>query len=334
MWNINDLKRESFVDDGQWWTAVNANVTATNSWKSSVADLASLPTVWNTTGDIRQTLDDGSLYRWDGAAWQSYTTWGSGDVVWPASATDNAIARYDSTTGKLIQNSSATIDDNGRISSVWLTATNSVNFTKGADIASATTTDIWAATGNYLDVTGTTTITGLGTVQAGTQRIVRFTWALTLTHNATSLIIPGGSNITTAAWDVAHFVSLGSGNWRCVAYTKADGAWYINIPQNSQSAAYTTVLSDAWKHIYHPSADTTARTFTIDSNANVPYPIGTAITFVNDTSGWVITIAITSDTLVLAGAGTTWSRTLAANWVATAIKVTSTRWIISGTWLT
>lgn len=109
---------------------------------------------------------------------------------------------------------------------------------------------------------------------------------------------------------------------------------YLNIPQNSQSAAYTTVLADAGKHIYHPSADTTARTITIDSNANVAYPIGTALTFVNDTSAGTLTIAITSDTLVLAGAGTTGSRTLAANGVATAIKVTSTRWIISGTNLT
>lgn len=106
---------------------------------------------------------------------------------------------------------------------------------------------------------------------------------------------------------------------------------YLNIPQNSSSAAYTTVLADSGKHIYHPSADTTARIWTIDSNANVAYPIGTAITFVNDTSGGVITIAITSDTLVLSGAGTTGSRTLAANGIATAIKVTSTRWIISGT---
>lgn len=40
---------------------------------------------------------------------------GSGDVVGPASAADNAITRYDSTTGKLIQNSSATVDDNGTI---------------------------------------------------------------------------------------------------------------------------------------------------------------------------------------------------------------------------
>lgn len=110
--------------------------------------------------------------------------------------------------------------------------------------------------------------------------------------------------------------------------------WYLNIPQNSQSANYTTVLADSGKHIYHPSADTTARTITIDSNANVPYPIWTAITFVNDTSAWVLTIAITTDTLVLAWAWTTWSRTLARNGVATAIKVTSTRWIISWTNLT
>ena len=106
------------------------------------------------------------------------------------------------------------------------------------------------------------------------------------------------------------------------------------ILQNSQSAAYTLVLTDAGKHIYHPSADTTARTWTIPANASVAFPIGTAITFVNDTSAGTITIAITTDTLVLAGAGTTWSRTLTANWIATAVKVTSTRWLISWTNLT
>jgi hypothetical protein len=94
---------------------------------------------------------------------------------------------------------------------------------KGADIASATTTDIGAATGEFVDVTGTTTITGLGTVAAGIVRTVRFTGALTLTHNATSLILPGGANITTAANDRAVFRSLGSGNWLCVMYVKASG---------------------------------------------------------------------------------------------------------------
>lgn len=109
---------------------------------------------------------------------------------------------------------------------------------------------------------------------------------------------------------------------------------YIPLTQNSKSAAYTTVLSDAGKHIYHPGADTTARIWTIDSNANVAYVIGTCITFVNDTSAGVITISITSDTMILAGAGTTGSRTLAANGIATACKMTSTRWIISGNGLT
>lgn len=109
---------------------------------------------------------------------------------------------------------------------------------------------------------------------------------------------------------------------------------YLAIPQNSQSADYTAVLTDSGKHILHPSADTTPRTFTIPANASVAYPIGTAITIINQNAGGVITVAITSDTMRLAGAGTTGSRTLAANGVATAIKITSTEWIISGTGLT
>lgn len=113
-----------------------------------------------------------------------------------------------------------------------------------------------------------------------------------------------------------------------------DAKGAAGIPQNSQSAAYTLVLSDANKHILHPSADTTARTFTIPANASVAFPIGTAVTFVNQNGAGVITIAITSDTMRLVGAGTTGSRTLAANGMATALKITSTEWIISGQGLT
>jgi hypothetical protein len=90
---------------------------------------------------------------------------------------------------------------------------------KGSDIASATTTDIGAVEGLMHDITGTTTIAGLGTVRAGIIKVLKFEGALTLTHNATSLILPGGANITTADGDVAMFISEGSGNWRCVAYT-------------------------------------------------------------------------------------------------------------------
>ncbi len=310
-------------------------------------------------------------------------------------------------------------------------------FAGDGTIASATTTDLSTVNDGDITVSGTTTITGFGTLTAGIKKILTFSGALTLTHNATSLILPGAANITTAAGDVAIMRSLGSGNWKCISFTRAaslpttsadiqvqlatafttggtataftltpapaitanaanqrfrvkfnaaagttptlavsgltalnlkykdsagtkqaitstqvpsgwisdvenDGTdWVVlsvagiaGIPQNIRSAAYTTVLADANTHILHPSADTTARTFTIDSNANVPYPIGTAITFVNQNAAGVVTIAITTDTMRLAGAGTTGSRTLAANGIATALKITSTEWIISGTGLT
>jgi hypothetical protein len=107
---------------------------------------------------------------------------------------------------------------------------------------------------------------------------------------------------------------------------------HLGIPQNSKSTAYTTVLADAGKHIYHPASDANPRTFTIDSNANVAYPIGTAITFINRTSQSV-TIAIASDTMTLAGTTSTGSRGLAQNGIATVVKVETTEWIISGTGL-
>jgi hypothetical protein len=97
------------------------------------------------------------------------------------------------------------------------------NGIKGADIASATTIDLGASTGNFVDVTGTVTITGLGTANSGISRKVRFTGALLLTHNATSLLLPTAANITTVANDTAEFVSLGSGNWKCLWYQRYDG---------------------------------------------------------------------------------------------------------------
>ena len=109
-----------------------------------------------------------------------------------------------------------------------------LNEAQGANIASATTTDIGAATGNSLTVTGTTTITGLGTVQAGTRRIVTFSGILILTHNGTSLILPTAANITTAVGDVATFVSLGSGNWFCASYQRASGAALVGGGTDTQ----------------------------------------------------------------------------------------------------
>jgi hypothetical protein len=74
---------------------------------------------------------------------------------------------------------------------------------------------------------------------------------------------------------------------------------------------------------------------TIPANSSVAYPTGTVLTFINDASAVVnVQIAITTDTLQWASGGTTGTRTLARYGVATAVKVTSTKWVISGTGLT
>lgn len=146
--------------------------------------------------------------------------------------------------------------------------------------------------------------------------------AKAITKNGTTALVAGdipASAMVEITYDGTEFI-LGT-----------VGASVTTIAQLSKSANYTTVLADAGRHILHPTADNNARTFTIDSNANVAYPIGTAITFVNQIN--TVTIAITSDTLTLAGAGSTGSRTLAANGIATALKIETTNWIISGTGL-
>lgn len=160
----------------------------------------------------------------------------------------------------------------------------------------------------------------------------------TLTHSSGLLTASGAFSVGTSNAITAGTIELGAASDTTISRDSAgviavEGVpLYSNIPQNSQSTAYTTVLSDAQKHLLHPTADNNARTFTIAANASVAYPVGTAITFINEIN--TMTIAINSDTLVLAGSGSTGSRTLAAMGMATAIKKTTTSWIISGSGLT
>ena len=111
-----------------------------------------------------------------------------------------------------------------------------------------------------------------------------------------------------------------------------DAVGFRNTPVNSQSAAYETVLADSGKTILHPVADDNARIFTIPANSSVAYPVGTVISFVNLQN--TVTIAITTDTMYLANDGDTGDRTLAEYGMASAMKVASTTWIISGNGLT
>ena len=156
--------------------------------------------------------------------------------------------------------------------------------------------------------------------------------AFTSAGSSGQFVISGGAGAPTFTSTPA-LGTPASGNLSSCTADGTDAVGFRNIPQNSQSAAYTLVLADSGKHIFHPVGDNNARTFTIPANSSVAYPIGTALTFINMAVANV-TIAITTDTLTLSPAGTTGSRTLATNGSATCIKITSTSWLISGSGLT
>ncbi|MBS0257266.1 MAG: hypothetical protein JSR13_06065 [Proteobacteria bacterium] len=112
-------------------------------------------------------------------------------------------------------------------------------WTGASSIASGTTTDLSTVKGTYVSVSGASTITSLGTAKAGWIKHVRFTGTPTLTHNATSLILPGGSNISVSAGDTAIFVSEGSGNWRCAEYYSSFAKTFMD--DSNGASAFNTL---------------------------------------------------------------------------------------------
>lgn len=136
------------------------------------------------------------------------------------------------------------------------------SYAQGADIASATTINLNTATGDYIHVTGTTTITTV-TLAQGQERTIVFDDALTFTNGA-SLLLPGAANITTAAGDTAVLRGEASGVVRCISYTpKAlsvaelkllDGLTEIASQSTQETGTSTTALVVTGRQQYHPSA--------------------------------------------------------------------------------
>jgi hypothetical protein len=156
---------------------------------------SSNPTTDNQGGPLQVGMlywnTGGTLKIYDGVAWQSYS---------PATG-------LTPTNNLSDVNSARASKDNISV--------------HGADIASTATVNLETATGDLVDVTGTTTITAI-TLNEGHERTVRFTGALTLTNGA-SLVLPGGANITTVAGDFAVFRGYAAGVVRCVDYTPVNG---------------------------------------------------------------------------------------------------------------
>lgn len=207
----------------------------------------------------------------------------------------------------------------------------------GPNTASTTTFTLPAAdgtNGQFLSTNGSGTLSFASSSQtypgAGIANSTGSAWGTSYTTTGSGTVV---ALATSPTFITPLLGTPTSGTLSNCTVDGTDSVGFRNIPQNSQSAAYTLVLADAGKHIFHPSGDANARTYTIPANSSVAYPIGTAITFINMTSQ-VVTIAITSDTMYLSSAGTTGSRSLAQYGSATAIKITSTNWLISGSGLT
>lgn len=171
------------------------------------------------------------------------------------------------------------------------TLTSALNEAPIVTLASASTVNIGAASANTISISGTTTITALGTIASGAVRQIVFQGVLTLTHNGTSLILPTAANITTAAGDIAEFVSLGSGNWRCTGYTRASGLALAGGGGGSafspviteSTTARTLALTDAGAFIRFTSASASA--CTIPPQASVAWPADAEVYIYRDVAG-------------------------------------------------
>jgi hypothetical protein len=120
-----------------------------------------------------------------------------------------------------------------------------------ASIASAGTTNVLGSTSKFVSITGSASITSLGSEP----NVIKFVRAasgatFTLTHNATSLILPTGANITAAAGDNFIAISDASGNARVMAYQRASGAALVSaagdIPSGSIALFRQTAAPTGW----------------------------------------------------------------------------------------
>lgn len=115
----------------------------------------------------------------------------------------------------------------------------STNALASATVAAASTTDIGSADGERVTVTGSASITSLGTGFAGARREVLFTGTPTLVHSA-NIFLPSGVNITVVANDVLTFRCSAPGQWVLAASSRP-----TQIGGVTPSAFILTLLDDA-----------------------------------------------------------------------------------------
>tara|TARA_R100000808_G_scaffold17647_1_gene38939 strand:+ start:149 stop:1831 length:1683 start_codon:yes stop_codon:yes gene_type:complete len=244
VWSTEDAK--PFSDDSP---LINNSVDTTKQVTFSAASLttATTRTITAADQDVDMTPGTGTYeQKISGAALTSATVAATDKILGQdVSDSDNLKTYTAQSIANQVNQLNNTLDSNSQ----------QIRWSKGADVASAASLTL-GTDGNYFDITGTTTITSIGSLAIGTVVKLHFDGALTLTHNATDLILPGAANITTAAGDEAEFIEYASGDWRCTAYQVAanspgGGGAGSGFPDtdNDKTAAYTVVSGDVGENI-------------------------------------------------------------------------------------
>jgi microcystin-dependent protein len=217
----SDVGLGSVTNDAQLKAASNLSDLANAGTARTNLGLGDSATknIGTTTG----TVAAGDDSRITGAAQKASNL---SDLASAATAFANIKQAADTSTTGVVE--LATVAEAGQGTDTARAVTPAGLFPATADVASASTCNIGGAASSQVRITGTTTITAFDNVAAGIVREGYFQGALTLTHNASALILPGSANITTAANDTFRALSLGSGNWIVLAYHKADGTAVVS----------------------------------------------------------------------------------------------------------
>lgn len=195
---------------------INDTTNAASEWVAGPAPTFVSATSFTLVGDQTSTFTVGRRVKTTNTSGTIYST--------------ITVSAFGAVTTVTVANDSGTLDSG--LSAVSYSLVSSVNPSidadmvnrKGTAVVAAATTNIWGIAGDFVHITGTTTITSLGTAPyAGARRELIFDGALTLTHNATTLICPGAVNIFTAAGDRAIVRADTTANMIVTDYVRASG---------------------------------------------------------------------------------------------------------------
>ena len=173
---------------------------------------------WNATSGDAQILNKPTIPSIAGLATETFVT----------NITDNKVDKV--TGSRLITSAESTVlgntsgtntgdqDLSGLLEKSGGSLTGQLMYATPVTLASASTVNLASAGSNIVYISGTTNITSFGTSAETNLIYVKFLGALTLTNNASFILLPGFANITTAANDEAVMLNLGGGLWKCISY--------------------------------------------------------------------------------------------------------------------